>query len=696
MTDYRHKLRRLFRIRSFGWKVLLGLVSVLVPTMLAAFTWMSYQAYESQRAALQTEIRTQINIVSANVPASMMFENRAEAQSILDSMAASPHLDSVSVYTTDGQLFARFQRPAHDGEDLAQSGSAEDPNHFRYETPVMTRSERIGKVVAIGSYDDLNQRFRSELRASVAPLLVVTTLMLLLGQQVTKRIAAPIRRLSHLMDEISTSGRYDTRVRAESRDEVGRLAFNFTNCCAGWRAMNRRSRSNSSNGNVPWRFFARLAYQDPVTRLHNRRYLTETLSRALSPDDDAPRHLAVVFIDLDNFKGINDTLGHDAGDELLRELASRFRQVACPTDVVCRLGGDEFAIIAAEAADQYGTATLAAQILEAACSKVMIADTLVSVSASIGVAMALEPGTSASTLLRNADIAMYSAKSQGRNRVVFFSEALQAATQREFDLRAALRVALEQQQFRLVYQPIVDLRSGRVAKAEALLRWTAPQGPVGPLEFIPLAEEMNLIQPIGRWVLRQACRQLQQWEAIGIDLVMSVNVSARQLEAPDFTDEVRAILQQTGITPSRLALELTEGQMIGFDDVTSGHLGELESLGIKLIVDDFGVGFSSLSYLARLSIDGLKIDRVLTQDLQTRDGMTVASAIIAMASRLGLEVVAEGVETREQEQALIELECPFVQGYLYSRPVEADEFPAIVGRIEQASSAIDHTLFIGR
>ncbi len=438
-----------------------------------------------------------------------------------------------------------------------------------------------------------------------------------------------------------------------------------------------------------------LAFYDPLTGLANRRLFHARLSQALELADRHGRRLALLFVDLDGFKDINDSLGHDAGDRLLAAVAARLTQALRTSDVVARpecdseaavsrLGGDEFTILLSEVHDASGAAVAARRVLGALREPIRLDDRPLFVSASIGIALFPEDGVEADGLLRSADLAMYHAKERGRNHFQFFTELLSDEGRRRLELEGRLRAALEAgTDLSLAYQPLRNLVSGRLIGAEALLRWTDPElGPVGPDEFIPVAEQCGLIVPLGAWVFETACRQWQVWNAAGYVLPrLAVNVSGHQIRHPDFIPQVRRVLKETGVPPSRLELEITESTIVRDDRITHGALAALHATGVGLALDDFGTGYSSLTSLRRYPIDRLKIDRSFVAELpDNRDDAAIASAIIAMAHRLRMGVVGEGVETEEQLAFLRELGCDEVQGYLLSRPLAPGVF---LGFLEQ-------------
>jgi diguanylate cyclase (GGDEF)-like protein len=383
----------------------------------------------------------------------------------------------------------------------------------------------------------------------------------------------------------------------------------------------------------------------------------------------------VLFIDLDRFKLVNDSLGHITGDKLLVEIARRLAASVRPGDTIARLGGDEFTVLLDEIRD-LGEATRIAERIGRELSEPHTVDgSEVFASASIGIALSNREYESAENVLRDADIAMYRAKALGKARYAVFDPTMHARAVEMLSLETALRRALDRDEFRIHYQPIVHLEDGRLAGFEALVRWAHPErGLVPPAEFIPLAEETGLIAALGRHVLQESCRQLLAWQREFPDqaLTVSVNVSPRQLSQPDLLQEVEAILAETGLDPRSLVLEVTESAIIENPDAANAVFAQLSALGIRLALDDFGTGYSSLSYLHRFPFDKLKIDRsFITSVADDARRTEIVRSITALGANLGMELVAEGVETAEQRNALVDLKCQYAQGYFFSRPVDA-------------------------
>jgi diguanylate cyclase (GGDEF)-like protein/PAS domain S-box-containing protein len=430
-----------------------------------------------------------------------------------------------------------------------------------------------------------------------------------------------------------------------------------------------------------------LAFFDPLTQLPNRRLLMDRLQHALTSSARSRKAGAILFIDLDNFKNLNDTLGHDIGDQLLISVAQRLEICVREGDTVARLGGDEFVVMledlsedALEAAKQ--TESIAAKILSSMNVPYHLGQFEHHSTPSIGAALFTDSDdVSVDDLLKHADIAMYQAKKEGRNTLRFFDPKMQESITTRASLENELRKALAQDQFHLFYQPQVDDQQ-RIVGAEALIRWQHPiRGIVSPLEFIPLAEENGLILPIGRWVLETACAKLKSWEKDpqSRDIVLAVNVSAKQLRQADFAAQVQEIILRYQIDPSRLKLELTESMLHDSIEDTILTMIALKQVGVRFSLDDFGTGYSSLQYIKRLPLDQLKIDRSFVSDIVTDIGdKAIVTTIVAMARSLDIAVIAEGVETEAQSQLLLDLGCRQFQGYLFGKPVRAEEFDALL------------------
>ncbi|MDR3578427.1 MAG: EAL domain-containing protein [Oryzomonas sp.] len=427
-----------------------------------------------------------------------------------------------------------------------------------------------------------------------------------------------------------------------------------------------------------------LAYYDPLTDLPNRRMLNDRLDLAMKRCRRQHSEMALMYLDIDDFKRINDILGHPAGDRLLQEIAVRYREVLRDDDVICRLGGDEFAVVLHDIQHDEDAALVANKLLAQTSRPVVIDDAEFKVTVSIGITLFPRDSEDGDILKKNADIALYQAKKEGKNTVHFFSEELNSVIRERIALDQALRKVVDKNELQLLYQPKINLEHGCVTGVEALLRWNSPDfGLVSPLRFIPLAEENRTIIQIGEWVLRTACNQQVIWQQQGFDLDMAVNLSAVQFKSPSLISQISAILDETGMNPDRLELELTESALVDKPADGARILEDLRSLGCGIAIDDFGTGYSSLSYLKTFPITVLKIDRSFVRDLAHDSGdRAIAQSIVALARNLNIVTVAEGVEYYEQQTILQELGCTNLQGFLYSRPQPGDHIPEVIEQIE--------------
>lgn len=419
-----------------------------------------------------------------------------------------------------------------------------------------------------------------------------------------------------------------------------------------------------------------LVHHDSLTNLPNRFSLMERLSQALVLAKRSRTHLAVMFINLDRFKNVNDLLGHHIADSLLLDVAKRLLASVRSADIVARVGGDEFVVVLSQIQSEITAAHIVNKIHLALSQTYLLAGHDLHITSCIGVSVFPHDGEAAEELIENSDFAMSHAKSQGRNNYQFFKQEMNSVVRERLLLENDLRVAVKQEEFLLHYQPQIDMASGRVVGVEALVRWQHPErGMIPPDMFIPMAEETGLILPLGDWVLRAACWQLMDWLSEGLPpLRMAVNLSARQFKQENLPDLVAGIIAEIGIDSHLLELEITESAAMDNLDTTILHLNRLRDMGVELAIDDFGTGYSSLSYLKRFPANRLKIDRSFVMGIETdSDDAAIAAATIALAHKLGKEVIAEGVETEAQLSFLRDQQCDIIQGYFFSRPLPAKE-----------------------
>jgi len=426
-----------------------------------------------------------------------------------------------------------------------------------------------------------------------------------------------------------------------------------------------------------------LATHDSLTGLPNRVLFGQLLNHSIQSAHRNKEQLAVLFIDLDRFKTINDSLGHEAGDRLLKEIASRLKNTLRTVDIISRMGGDEFVIMMEDVSALHQVESLAHKILATVMKPLILMGEECRITASIGISVYPKDGEDEQTLIKNADIAMYFAKEEGKNNYQFYSANLHTVASERLTIETNLRRALERNELFLNYQAKVDFRTGKITGVEALLRWLNPHlGSITPMQFIPIAEETGLIIPIGRWVLKTACKQNAQWQHQGLPpICISVNLSLKQLMDDHLLDDIKDALQESELAPGLCELEITESMVMSNPSRFIGVLNKIKEMGVRLAIDDFGTGYSSLAQLKNFPIDTLKVDRSFIRNIpHDHENKAITEAIINMGKTLNLTVVAEGVETREQARFLQDQVCDQMQGFYFSKPVAAEQFAKLLQR----------------
>ncbi len=597
----------------------LNLLAAAAMLATASLLLILFQLFSLQ-ASLQRDLRIQADMLAPAAAQAMRQDDRLAAQQVLAPLAAAPHVRQALLYSPYGTPFARYARSASDAAPAApRSGLQID---------YLDGSAALLQTLPGGG--------ALYLRASLAPLF-------------------------------------------GSLAQFAAFTLLVCLCAFGLTAlMVRRTRTAAQQAESHLHY---LAHVDPVTQLPNRHEFNGALAYALARADRQDSSVGLLLLDLDNFKVVNDTLGHHCGDQLLKLVAERLVAILRATDIICRIGGDEFVVIVEPADDASEMASVARKILAVLAAPFALEGHQLYVSASIGVSLYPFDAQDVATLTRNADTAMYHAKHQGKNRYAVFKAEMELRAQRRLRMEANLRRALQNEELYLHYQPQIDLRSGRIVGVEALIRWNCREmGQLSPSEFIPVAEESGIIVELGRWVLQSACRQAASWCKAGLlDSLehVAVNLSACQARDPGLMDDIRAILDETQLPHGLLELEITEGVLMDNVHANVELMRRLQDTGIHLSIDDFGTGYSSMSYLKRLPIDQLKIDRSFVHDLPG-EGEAIVTAIIAMAHSLHLKVVAEGVETLQQVEFLRKAGCDNVQGFFFARPMTAAQLTALL------------------
>ncbi len=513
--------------------------------------------------------------------------------------------------------------------------------------------------------------------------------LLLLAWIIRRQVAAPLARLSLAADAVA-QGQLDVALDASENHELGRLAGNFMRMAARVRERDEALTAHAqtlehevAERRLSEQRMQQMATHDALTGLANRTLLSDRLNQALSAAQRSEHTIAVLFIDLDHFKQINDTLGHDVGDAVLCQIADKLSLLLRKSDTLCRLGGDEFVLLLPAISRTEDALLVAEKVIASLAEPIEISGNSFSITPSIGISSYPQDGNDAETLLKNADIAMYRAKESGRNAYRCYTADMGLRASEVMPMEAAIREALERGELELYFQPKVDARSRRIVSAEALLRWNRPgHGLVGPAGFIAFAEaRSHLMQAIDRFVLQRACLHLQRWSQAGRDLPLAINLSANQFARPEMVAEMRALLERFGLDGRLLTLEVTEGVLLADGNCAAANMVALRQVGIQISIDDFGTGFSSLSYLHRFPVDELKIDRSFVSKIgQAGKDASLVKAIIGIGQDLQLKVVAEGVETVEQAQYLTQQGCDVLQGYFFSMPMPEQQFLQALAR----------------
>jgi len=605
-------------------------LSVSTALLLAGLSFDAY-VYFSLRAAMVDDVTAQAHIVADNSSAAVLFGDNGAAAQTLSGLQSSEAIERASLHDLQGRLLAAYNAPGLRTQRvdaappaLSTEGHRFAENRLHVRVPVREGDRVVGHVLLSASLRPLYERVAAFVAITLVVSLVSFALAFALAVGIRRQIDGTEKRLDYL------------------------------------------------------------AHYDPVTGLPNRHAANEQIQRLIETVGRTSEGFGLLLLDLDDFKLVNDTLGHGVGDELLRALAGRLTKFMRTTDIAFRFGGDEFVILSPRVVDPVQLQALANAAMRAFDEPLAVGAQLLRVRGSAGVALYPNDAVDAASLVLAADTAMYEAKRLGKNTFAVFQPRMLNDTTRRVQLEADLREAVSHQQLRLLYQPIVDLATQRLVGVEALLRWEHPQlGQVSPVEFIPIAEASGLIVDIGQWVLHAACLQIRRWHDAGHRLHVAVNVSALQIRR-GIQAQIDAALRASGADPRSLQIEITEHSMV--EDLASNvaQLEAVRALGIQVAVDDFGTGLSSLAYLKRLPIGKLKIDRAFVKDLpDSSDDAAIASAIISMAHSLSLTVVAEGIETTAQRDFLAAQRCDFAQGFLYSRPVTAQAIDAMLatGRV---------------
>ena len=665
ITSFRDKQRLL---------ILLACSIVLVATLICFIAYSYFSSDQDSR----TRLGALGDITAADVGTALAFGNEQTVTKALSALRADPSIKQLFVLNEHDQVVASFHQetdavPGDLQQRLRALRSKTGRQVFdlspEVERPVIREGIHFGSILIEQDENIIIKKITDTIGISAIILLFALGLSYLLADRFQRVITKPLTGMASTMQEVSHTKDFSKRVPASGTDEIVQLAERFNEMLSEieHRDVALLERQDQLH---------HLANFDSLTGLANRGLFNDRLEQALYRAARTGERLAVLFIDLDDFKMINDTHGHRTGDQLLLETAARLVAGSRTSDTLARMGGDEFTVVLHDVKSTENALMVARKHSASLFHHYQIDNKRMFVSASIGVSLFPDHGSTAEILVKNADSAMYLAKEKGKNNVELFTDSLHSRLSERLGLSNDLHRALEHDEFELYYQPRINLARNSWAGAEALIRWNNPKlGMISPDKFIPLAEQNGLILPIGDWALREACRQLHQWHSQGFHLPrISVNVSPLQLQRQDLLGIVKDALTSNNLCAQALELEIIESALVEDSGRSIIILKELQNIGVKISIDDFGTGYSSLSYLRKLPIDILKIDRsFLIKVHESEEDERIIAAILAMAFSLGLDVVTEGVECVEQVQILKTHNCQEAQGYYFARPMPADE-----------------------
>jgi diguanylate cyclase (GGDEF)-like protein len=701
---------KLFDTLSVRHKLILLMVAVsFVSLMTASIAFIKTDRMNTQQV-VSDNLETMASIIAANSTAAILFGDAAAARETLSFLKSREHIQAAAIYNATGEIFATHTKVDLEDEfpeaNLMQENVLFWNNHVELNQPITYRGDTVGAVYLRSDIHAIHQRLSTFLRIVTVVMLSSLLITIALSTRMSRIITDPLLRLSDIARQITTEKNYSLRVVAREKDELGDLIADFNAMLdeiqardnaledhqhmlerrvwqrtrelkiANLELENAKEKAESVAQRMQYH-----AHHDALTGLPNRTLLNDRISTALAHARRQQTVLALLFLDLDRFKLINDSLGHATGDQLLRVISRRLSSCLRDEDTVARLGGDEFMVLLPRISGSADAGRIGRKIIESLVEPVTCNGHELHITTSIGISVYPHDGRDADTLVKNADISMYRAKELGRNKVVYYTTEMNAGSRKQLAMETNLRKAVENDELQLHYQPKVDINRNSIVGVEALLRWEHPvMGYISPLEFIPIAEDCGLIAAIGEWVLHTAFSELGNWHAAGHDhITMSVNLSSAQLARPGLENIVEEALAAAGIGPGMAELEITENVAMQNIDSAIATLTKLKQMGVSIAMDDFGTGYFSLGYLRRLPVDMVKLDRSFVRGIpESSEDALIAQTIIAMARCLNISLVVEGVENARQLRFFRQQGCDIVQGYLFSEPVDAAEMLEIL------------------
>lgn len=671
-----------FEKRVIKEKLLLMHFLVVGFAMLFLFVLMVTYQYVTYKNELIANLNSQISVIESNLGSAIVFEDMATADEIFQTLRLDKSVDKAYVQLENRKIFAEYQRKNKLGKiNLPLSKSPIKNGDLHITRVIMVNGMSVGTIHLDANLNQVQHRINIFSFFLLMAMSVAVLLAKYVSDKLSRYIAEPIISLERLVTKITKNHDYLQRSILHSNDEIGALSTGINNMLDGIQQRDNQLLEELDRRTKVEQKLDRLAYIDNQTELSNRHAFIAYINKLMGSGDEATEHFYLLLLDLDNFKVVNDSFGHDVGDQLLWQCGKRLHWMLNEEDFVFRIGGDEFAIVLKNIKSIHDVEKICSRITETIAQKFMVNGHEIFVGVSIGITQYLNGNFSETHLIKNADAAMYWAKSAGKNTFKFYSAEIETANYFLQKITTDLQDALRDNELELLYQPIIAVKTGQMMGVEALLRWHNPdEGLIFPDVFIPIAEKTGLIAPIGEWVVREALKQLKIWEKLnGPQLFVNVNVSARQLFDKRIVDVIGDAILEFEVDPKCINLELTESSLMEDVDRAIGILSELKKLGVGIAVDDFGTGHSSMRYLKQFPVDTIKIDKCFVRGIPNDDvDIAIVEAIFALAKSLKLDVVAEGVETEAQYDFLKQKSCAKVQGHLFNHALTAMEIDKLL------------------
>lgn len=660
-----------FYLRSVSNKLFFGVVLTTLSALLVMGILMAMYDLRGYRDSWVKDLNMQAELIGRAAVPALQFEDRKLAQSNLALLQVRPEIYSAALYDEEGRLFARYGQNATPPALPLDSHIQVLEESIRVFKPIMQNNENVGTIFLEAEFQ-LRQRLLSYLGILLGVSSFALLVSLMFSYWLQRKITEPILTISALARKVVERRDYSLRAVKTTDDEIGYMVDAFNSMLTEIERQTQIQKDALKESELERERTLYISQHDLLTGLPNREMFNLELEEAIGYAKITHSTVHVLFIDVDRFKEVNDTLGHYVGDVLLAAVAKRLRSHIRKSDFIARLSGDEFGIICR---NQQRIDELASTLVYELSRPFNLDDHEVSTSVSIGITSYPKDSTQSTQLLMNADMAMYSAKNSGRAAYEVYTNELELASKRRHAIKAGLLAAMTNNELEIFYQPVFTLKDNRLCGVEALIRWPDTMIPLlTPTELVDVAEDTGIIVRLGEWILRTACQHARTWQEEGFNLRLAVNISSRQLREPAFMQLVEDVLEENGLEPCNLDLEITERVLVENSDANRDSIRKLQEKGVLVSVDDFGTGFSSLSYLKHFTVDALKIDQIFVKGLPyDKEDAAITTAIISLAEGLGINVVAEGIETEEQLQFLQSLNCHHGQGFVFSHPLSIDE-----------------------